>query len=170
MSQDNKPNLAGWAALITAIASLITAIGFPVLFPDLVKRFLPPVLPFKINAQPTSVGSEWQRYSYKCPSDAKLIGTWGQTSNFDITLCSVKGLDYFNQGAYYIGTDKKTGKSITIYSNNGKFVNGKYEYKFEDYNSFNTCSLQVLENGKVILNERFEEWMFMTPPCMVYKN
>jgi hypothetical protein len=40
MSQDNKSNLAGWAALITAIAALITAIGFPVLFPDLVNKFL----------------------------------------------------------------------------------------------------------------------------------
>ena len=41
MSQDNKPNLAGWAALITAIAALITAIGFPNFFPDLVKTYLP---------------------------------------------------------------------------------------------------------------------------------
>jgi hypothetical protein len=48
MSQDNKPNLAGWAALITAIAALITAIGFTDLIPVLVKRFLPseePVAP-----------------------------------------------------------------------------------------------------------------------------
>jgi hypothetical protein len=40
MSQDNKPNLAGWAALITAIAALITAIGFPNFFPDWVEQYL----------------------------------------------------------------------------------------------------------------------------------
>ena len=41
MSQNNSPNLAGWAAIITAIAALITAIGFPNFFPDLVKQYLP---------------------------------------------------------------------------------------------------------------------------------
>ena len=41
MNQNNSPNLAGWASIITAIAALITAIGFPNFFPDLVKRFLP---------------------------------------------------------------------------------------------------------------------------------
>jgi hypothetical protein len=40
MSQDNKPNLAGWAALITAIAALITAIGFPNFFPDWAEQYL----------------------------------------------------------------------------------------------------------------------------------
>lgn len=129
------------------------------------------ILPTKINAQPTSVDSAWQEYSYKCPSNAKFSGTWGQTSNFDITICYLRTLDNpYKEGAYYIGTNKKTGKSITIYSNNGRFVNGNYEYKFEDYNSYNTCNLQVLKNGKVILNESFEEWMFMTSPCMAYKN
>ncbi|MDJ0590807.1 MAG: GUN4 domain-containing protein [Pleurocapsa sp. MO_226.B13] len=40
MSQNNSPNLAGWAAIIAAIAALITAIGFPNFFPDLVKQYL----------------------------------------------------------------------------------------------------------------------------------
>lgn len=36
--EDKNSNLAGWAAVITAIAALITAIGFPSFFPDLVKQ------------------------------------------------------------------------------------------------------------------------------------
>jgi hypothetical protein len=39
--EDKKPDLAGWAAVLTAVAALITAIGFPNVFPDLVKRFSP---------------------------------------------------------------------------------------------------------------------------------
>ena len=38
MSQTNNSNLIGWAAIITAFASLITAIGFPSLFPDLARQ------------------------------------------------------------------------------------------------------------------------------------
>ncbi|MEM8806865.1 MAG: LCCL domain-containing protein [Cyanobacteria bacterium P01_G01_bin.38] len=39
--EDKKPNLAGWAAILTAVAALITSVGFPDFFPDLVKRFVP---------------------------------------------------------------------------------------------------------------------------------
>lgn len=40
MSRNNSPNLAGLAAIITAIAALITAIGFPNFFPALVKDLI----------------------------------------------------------------------------------------------------------------------------------
>lgn len=36
--KDKKSDLVGWAAVLTAIATLITAIGFPNFFPDLVKQ------------------------------------------------------------------------------------------------------------------------------------
>jgi tetratricopeptide (TPR) repeat protein len=36
---DKKSNLAGWAAMLTAVAAFITALGFTDFFPDLVKRF-----------------------------------------------------------------------------------------------------------------------------------
>lgn len=39
MSENNQPNLAGWAAILTAVAAIITAIGFPAFFPDLAKQF-----------------------------------------------------------------------------------------------------------------------------------
>lgn len=39
MSGNDQPNLAGWAAILTAIAAIITAIGFPAFFPDLAKQF-----------------------------------------------------------------------------------------------------------------------------------
>ena len=38
MSGNNRPNLAGWAAILTAMAAIITAIGFTDFFPDLVKQ------------------------------------------------------------------------------------------------------------------------------------
>ena len=40
MSGNNQPNLAGWAGILTAIAAIITAIGFSDFFPDLVKQLL----------------------------------------------------------------------------------------------------------------------------------
>ena len=40
MSKTTKFDLAGWAAIITAIAALITSIGFPNFFPDLIKNIL----------------------------------------------------------------------------------------------------------------------------------
>ena len=40
MSGNNQPNLTGWAAILTAIATIITAIGFPDFLPDLAKQFL----------------------------------------------------------------------------------------------------------------------------------
>lgn len=38
--EDKSIDLRGWAAIVGAIATLITAIGFPDFFPDLVKHFL----------------------------------------------------------------------------------------------------------------------------------
>jgi hypothetical protein len=38
MSGNNQPNLAGWAAILTAIAAIITAIGFPSFFPNLITQ------------------------------------------------------------------------------------------------------------------------------------
>ncbi len=40
MSKTNDPNLMGWAAIITALATLITAIGFPSILPDLARQLL----------------------------------------------------------------------------------------------------------------------------------
>ena len=119
-----------------------------------------------VKAQGTSVANAWQQHKHKCPSEAKNSGTWGQTKDFDITLCYVQDSNYSITGAYYIGKDKKSGNSITLYTENGKFVNKEYEYKLEDYGSYNKCNLQVLKNGKVILNQPLTEWMFNTPPCM----
>lgn len=61
MSQDNQLNLAGWAAIITAIAALITAIGLPNFFPNLVNRFL-------LQEQPVTPKSQEQPVTPK-PSD-----------------------------------------------------------------------------------------------------
>lgn len=137
----------------------------------LTSLFVNTALSSQVNARTTTVDSAWQPHKYKCPSNARFSGTWGQTKNFDITICYLRtSKNPYKEGAYYIGTDKRNGNTITIQSNNNRFINGNYEYKLEDYDSYDRCYLQVLKNGKVVLNERFEEWMFMTPPCMVSKN
>ena len=49
MSQNNRPNLAGWAAILTAIATLITAIGFPNYFLHIVGKLNPNKVPQPIS-------------------------------------------------------------------------------------------------------------------------
>jgi hypothetical protein len=53
--EDNKSNLAGWAAVLTAVAALITAVGFPDFLPDLVERVFPdpPIPPSPPSTSPS---------------------------------------------------------------------------------------------------------------------
>lgn len=91
MSQDNKLNLAGWAALITAIAALITAIGFPVLFPALVERFFSPPNPVPSPPVPPN-----HRETLKPLEDLVIIVKDSETKqtldNADIEINYKKGI------------------------------------------------------------------------------
>lgn len=82
------------------------------------------------------------------------------TKNFDVTLCHAEG-----RSSFYIGRERVTGRSITVRSTKGRFVNGAYAYQITPGKS-EQCFLQVLHRKRVVLSERFISHMFMTDPCM----
>jgi len=122
-----------------------------------------------VLSQPTTVASVWEAHAKVCPKSARqLHGSYGSTKNFDITFCRSEGGNKYYE-AYYIGRERATGKSIIVRSDNGRFINGQYEYKVDNQGQSDKCFLQVLRNNKVIFSQSFEEYMFMTNPCDFYQ-
>ena len=63
--KEDSPNLIGWAAVLTAVATVLTAIGFPEFFPSTVKQFL----------SRSSSGESAQDISFECRSTGSSLST-----------------------------------------------------------------------------------------------
>lgn len=92
---DRKVNLVGLAAVLTAVAALLTAFGFPDFLPDLVKhRFLtPPSQSSALNQEPANL-SPSSGAAIPSPGivDSSLIA---KTSPIEAALDLRQGMDYW---------------------------------------------------------------------------
>jgi hypothetical protein len=118
MSETNNPNLVGWAAIITAIAALITAIGFPSFFPDLVKNSLPSE-PITQDKNPTSPNTNKEKPT--SPQEPDAIQTpESRDGNVPNTIRTLKWNDtasgyWRNLGQYFTFNCPSGGAIDTIY-------------------------------------------------------
>ncbi|MBW4483984.1 MAG: hypothetical protein KME14_15705 [Tildeniella torsiva UHER 1998/13D] len=91
--KDGKINLAGWAAVITACAAVITAVGFPNFFPDLVKHYF-----ITLSAQSSSLGQDQvvppSTQDSSPPSSLTAIAGETRISPVDAVLSLRQGMDY----------------------------------------------------------------------------
>lgn len=139
MSGNNQPNLAGWAAILTAIAAIITAIGFPAFFPDLAKQFFG-----QDNSNPTitdqngdlsnSTNPESQNNSEQDQESTNLPEVRANNNDKFVVIDDVKfeslGCQKSSQKikCAVLATNQAVDRNLEIYTENARIIASGEEY------------------------------------------